>query len=71
MNYKQFEQKFLFETLPNKESFIRNGQALINQLREDSTDLYKEITATINDCFYDDRKIPVALLWIESHWDSK
>ena len=38
-------------------NFIRNGQALMIALNEVAPNVYKSITGTIHDPFYDDSKI--------------
>ena len=37
---------------------LREGQAFMNALSEVNPELYKQITGTEADCFYDDEKIP-------------
>lgn len=45
--------KFLLKQNPH----FRNGQALMNSLREINPELYQKITTTDDDCFYLDEKI--------------
>lgn len=42
----------------NLQSSQRRGQALMNSLHGINPDLYKQISYTEADCFYDDKKIP-------------
>jgi len=46
--------KFMRKSHPE----LREGQSLMNALFEVNPVLYKEITATEFDCFYDNKKIP-------------
>lgn len=44
--------------LQKKHPEFRQGQALMVALSEINPELYKTITGTEADCFYDDKKIP-------------
>jgi len=68
MQYHEFEHNYLFDIIPNRMSYIRNGQSLMIYLAEASPVLYDKITATEADCFYVDKKIPLALNWLEENW---
>jgi hypothetical protein len=46
--------KFMRKSHPE----LREGQSLMNALFEVNPNLYKEITGSEFDCFYDDKKIP-------------
>lgn len=68
MTFEEFEKTYLVDVLNNKPSFIRNGQALMVYLCEVRFDLYTEITAMDNDCFYNDRIIPSTLKHLKENW---
>lgn len=44
--------------LQKKHPELREGQSYMNALAEINPELYKKITGTEADCFYDDKKIP-------------
>lgn len=48
----------LAKFLRNKYPQLREGQSFMSALNEINPDLYKEITGTDADCFYDDSKTP-------------
>ena len=74
MTYKEFKHKWETEILPNKESFIREGQALINFLGDVWFEEYKRISSvhyygeTNIDCFYNDKLIPNTWKHLEKVW---
>lgn len=74
MTFKDFEKAWLEEELPIKSTQIRKGQSLINYLAKIWFNEYKRIQQTNAngsddvDCFYDDRKIPKTLEYLEKVW---
>jgi hypothetical protein len=52
------EVSVLSKFLRNKHPELREGQSLMNALGEINFSLYKEITGTENDPFYQDERIP-------------
>jgi len=74
ITFKEFKHKWEMEVLPNKPSFIREGQALINFLAEEWLEEYKRISSvhyydrTDIDCFYNDSLIPNTWRHLEEIW---
>lgn len=75
MTYKEFKNKWETEILPNKESFIREGQALINYLGSVWIEEYKRISSIhyydwdeAIDCYYNDGLIPNTWKHLEKVW---
>lgn len=74
MTYKKFKKEWEENILPNKESFIREGQALINFLGDVWSEEYKRISSvhyydeTNIDCFFNDKLIPNTLKHLEKVW---
>jgi len=50
---------------------LRYGQSLMNILYQVHPDLYKKITQTDLDCFYDDGTVRYTLEYLEKKWDDK
>lgn len=50
--------------LLHKHSELRYGQAIMNALNDVRPDLYKEITGTNNDPFYDDNKLVLFMRYL-------
>lgn len=48
---------------------LRAGQALMNMLFDVKPEMYKYITNTVHDCFYQDAKIDDCLKFIKQNWD--
>lgn len=46
----------------------RFGQFLMNELWDARPDLYKKITGTSNDCFYQDSHVPGFYAWLTANW---
>lgn len=75
MTFKEF--KIIWETqiLPNKEEYIREGQALINFLGDVWFNEYKRISSvhyydeTNIDCFFNDKLIPNTFEHLEKVWE--
>ena len=68
MQYEEFEHDILFKIIPNKEAFIRNGQAIMIYLNDVSKVLYDKVTGTEFDCFYVDGNIPKTLKYLKDNW---
>ncbi len=68
MTHKEFKNKWETEILPNKESFIREGQALINFLGDVWIEEYKRINNTEFDCFHSNRLIPNTWKHLKKVW---
>ena len=74
MTYEEFEKGFYNDILPNKESFIRIGQALMNYLANVWLKEYKRISSihfydrTNIDCFYTDKLINNTLKHLKRVW---
>lgn len=74
MTYLEFVKNWKDTILPNKETFIRDGQSLMNYLGEVWLKEYKRLSS-INyynesniDCFYNDRIIDNTLKHLEKVW---
>jgi hypothetical protein len=70
INFEQFldkADKFYYEN----EFELRHGQAIMNVLHLVRSDLYKKITQTDLDCFYDDGTVKDTLDYLERIWDDK
>jgi len=67
MDFNTFLKKYE-EIVEEKESFIREGQALMNYLATVWFDEYERITATDIDCFYNDDLIPSTLDHLKKVW---
>jgi hypothetical protein len=76
MTYDRFIEKFNTEVLPNKPTFIRPGQALMNYLWDVWHEEYKRISSqhfydeTDIDCFYNSNLIPNTLKHLEKVWSN-
>lgn len=46
----------------------RYGQTVMNVLADVWPDKYRELVATENDCFYDDRMVELTLSKLEKEW---
>lgn len=75
MTYKEFKHIFETEILPNKPTFIRDGQALVNYLGEIWLEEYKRISSIHYygwkdgiDCFYNNNLIPNTWEHLEKVW---
>jgi len=70
MTFEQFLQKadnFYHEN----ELELRYGQSIMNILYNVRPDLYKKITQTDLDCFYDDSVVKYTLEYLEKQWNDK
>lgn len=68
MTFEQFldkVDKFYYEN----EFDLRHGQSIMNILCRIRPDLYKKITQTDLDCFYDDGIVRFTLEYLEKNWD--
>jgi hypothetical protein len=45
----------LWKAVLKRDKNIREGQAFMNKLRELDPGMYKIISGTVNDCYYDDK----------------
>jgi len=58
--YEEFKMKWQHYYLYNKE-WCRQGQAIMNTLKEFGYGLYLQIKGTENDCYYNDNKIAIVI----------
>jgi len=68
LSFEQFldnVDKFYYEN----EFELRHGQCIMNILYRVRSDLYKDITQTDLDCFYDDATIQFTLNHLEKVWN--
>ena len=68
MTFEQFldkVDKFYYDY----EFELRHGQSIMNVLYKVRPDLYKKITQTDLDCFYDDGIIQFTLDYLEKTWN--
>lgn len=70
MTYTEFKTKWETEILPNKPTFIREGQALINYLGDVWMNEYERINNTENDCFHRNSLILNTWKHLEKVWNS-
>lgn len=63
MTFHQFLTQALGEIPPG----IRQGQALMNCLREVHSGLYHAVPWDL-DPYYDDKLVPIFLAWLEVRW---
>lgn len=76
MTYKKFAKKIKTEILPNKPTFIREGQAIMNYLADIWIEEYKRISSVqfyeeeYIDCFYNDNLIPNTMKHLEKVWSN-
>ena len=68
MTYLEFRQKWEQTILPNKESYERDGQSLINFLGSVWLAEYKRIVDTDFDCFFNSKLVPDTLKHLEKVW---
>lgn len=71
MTYLEFKHEFDTNILPNKPTFIRKGQAIINYLADVWFEEYKRISSEQYrdvDCFYNDKLITNTLNHLEKVW---
>jgi hypothetical protein len=69
MTFEQFldkVDKFYYEN----EFELRYGQSIMNRLYQVRPDLYKNITQTDLDCFYDDGIVIFTLNYLEKYWNN-
>jgi len=69
MIFEQFldkVDKFYYEN----EFELRHGQCIMNMLYRVHPDLYKDITQTDLDCFYDDGIVIFTLNYLEKYWNN-
>lgn len=50
------------------DNYLRYGQILMNTLSEFDPDMYKRITGTDYDCFYDNAKVDILLDKLSDEW---
>ena len=74
MTFTQFKNDWENNILPNKPSFVRKGQSLMNHLSAKWFEEYKRL-ASLNyydetniDCFYNDKLIDNTLKHLEKVW---
>jgi hypothetical protein len=76
MTFTEFKTTWELDILPNKNSLIREGQALINFLGDVWINEYKRISSTHYynetniDCFFNDRLIPNTFKHLEKVWSN-
>ena len=76
MTFNEFRDDLNNEILPNKPSFIREGQAIINYLADVWFEEYKRISSvhyydeTNIDCFFNDALIPNTLKHLQKVWNN-
>ena len=76
MEYKDFAKKVETEILPNKQPFIRKGQAIMNYLGDVWIEEYKRLSSvhyydqTNIDCFYNDDLISNTMKHLEKVWQN-
>jgi hypothetical protein len=74
MEFQEFKNTWETEILPNKPSFIRKGQSLMNYLADVNFEEYRRISSLLYydrddiDCFYNDSLIPNTLKHLEENW---
>jgi len=74
MTYTEFVENWKNNILPSKETFIREGQSLMNYLGEIWIEEYRRITigsynkSNIN-CFYNDRIVENTLNHLKENWE--
>lgn len=75
MTFKEFKNNFENDVLPKKQSFIREGQCLMNYLANVWFEEYKRISSvhyydeTDIDCFYNDKLIENTWRHLEKVWN--
>jgi len=73
MTFQEFENNLYDDILPNKEEYIRPGQAVMNYLAEVWFEEYKRLSHIDSeikkfDCFHNSRIIPQTLRHLERVW---
>lgn len=72
LSFDEFKYNYLNIQLPNRPSFIRKGQLLMNYLGDVWFEEYKRITDTKSfDCFYIDTIVPMTLTHLENVWNNR
>lgn len=69
MKFEQFLEKtdkFYYDN----EFELRHGQSIMNVLYKVRPDLYRKITQTDLDCFYDDGTVRFTLDYLEKEWNN-
>lgn len=74
MTFNEFEKSWKHDILPNKESYIREGQSLMNYLAKVWFKEYERLSSfhyydkNNIDCFYVDKLIPNTLSHLKNVW---
>jgi hypothetical protein len=73
ITFEQFHSTYFGEIIPNKPSFVRSGQALMNFLQEIWPEEYDRITQGEYeednlDCFYSDVNVSHTLFHLQKVW---
>lgn len=69
MTFKEFEDNFFNKILPNKPSYIRNGQALFNYLARTWPEEADRLVATKLDCFHTSAIMDALLTHLKKEWE--
>ncbi len=76
MKFEDFYTRYVGEVIPEKPSYIRNGQALMNFLSDVWPEEYRRITEgkyqeSPIDCFYNDSYISITINHLEKVWNKR
>ena len=76
MKFEDFYTRYIGEILPEKPSYIRNGQALMNFLHEIWPEESKRIVEGVYpeqnlDCFHNDSYVSITINHLEKVWHKK
>lgn len=67
MRFEEFSKEVEYEFSRHKGA-LRRGQTLMNVLLKIWPEKYHEITASDEDCFYDDSIVPATMKMLEQEW---